>query len=197
MKPVSRDELVDYQTYNDQRDATRARVLAIKELRRVVVADTFLFLFENRDTVRYQVQEMMRAERIVREADIAHELRTYNELLGGQGELGCTLLVTIDDPAARDEKLRRWLDLNERLYLELEDGTRVRPTFDPRQVGDDRLSSVQYLKFTTGPTAPVAVGVELEELVAGDAGDTGDTGGDRAILNSAQRAALQADLDCP
>ena len=184
MKPVTRDEIVDYQTYNDQREQSRPKVLAAKELRRVVVADTFLFLFENRDTVRYQVQEMMRAERIVREADIQHELDTYNELLGAPGELGCTLLVTIDDPAQRDVKLREWLDLNERLYLELEDGTKARPTFDPRQVGDDRLSSVQYLKFTTGPRAPVAVGVEL------------DAGG-RVELSDAQRAALQADLDTP
>ncbi len=183
MKAVERSEIVDYQTYNDSRPETRKRVLEVKGLRRYTVGEYFTFLFENRETVRYQVQEMMRTERIVREADIEHELRTYNELLGGPGELGCTLLVTIDDPALRDEKLTAWLDLNARLFLEREDGSKARPTFDPRQVGEDRLSSVQYLKFEIGPKAPVAIGVELE-----------DDGG-RLEFSAEQRAALQADLD--
>jgi hypothetical protein len=182
MKPVERSEIVDFQTYNDGRAQSRPAALAAKALRRVVVSEHFTFLFENRDTVRYQVQEMMRAERIVRESDIEHELKTYNELLGGEGELGCTLLVTIDSEAERDVKLRAWLDLNGRLYAKLEDGTLVRPTFDARQVGDERLSSVQYLKFPVGPKAPVAIGVE------GDAAA-------ECTLSEEQKAALQSDLD--
>ena len=182
MKPVERSEIVDFQTYNDGRDQSRPAALAAKALRRVVVSENFTFLFENRETVRYQVQEMMRAERIVREADIEHELKTYNELLGGEGELGCTLLVTIDSEQERDVKLRAWLDLNRRLYAKLSDGSLVRPTFDPRQVGDERLSSVQYLKFPVGPQAPVAIGVE------GDAAA-------ECVLDDEQRGALQADLD--
>ena len=92
--------------------------------RRVHVGRYLTFLFENRDTIRYQVQEMMRAERMVREADIPHEIETYNELLGAGGDLGCTLLIEIDDPAERAEKLGRWLGLPQRLYAKLEDGTK-------------------------------------------------------------------------
>ena len=53
----------------------------------------------------------------------------------------------IDDPAVRAVKLREWLELPRHVYARLEDGTRVRPAFDPRQVGTERVSSVQYLKF--------------------------------------------------
>lgn len=182
MKPVDRSELLDYVTYDEQRPTLRPEALAAKAARRVIVADgTFTFLFENRDTVRYQVQEMMRAERIVKEADIEHELQTYNELLGGPGQLGCTLLIGIDDEAERAQKLVQWLALPEHIYAELADGTRVRPTFDPRQVGEARLSSVQYLKLAV-PEAPVAVGVDLPGAEA------------RTELSAQQRAALAEDL---
>ena len=72
----------------------------------------------------------------------------------------------------------------ERVYLELADGTRVRPRFDPRQVGEGRLSSVQYLKFAA-PRQPVAVGVELDGMQA------------RTELSEEQRAALAEDLAAP
>jgi hypothetical protein len=106
MQPVGRDSLLDYVTYEERRDAIRRQVFAVKALRRVHVAGVLTFLFENADTVRYQVQEMMRAERIVKEGDIAHELATYNELLGGPGELGATLLIEIEDPVERSARGR-------------------------------------------------------------------------------------------
>ncbi len=182
MTPVERKEILDYVTYDGQRAKIREGILRIKEVRRVIVGDALTFLFENRDTVRYQVQEMMRTERIVKEADIAHEMRTYNELLGKEGELGCTLLIGIDDEAERDVKLRQWMGLNATLYVEVEGGDRVHPTWDPRQVGDDRLSSVQYLKFDVAGRTPVAVGAHHPGVDA------------RTELTAAQSAALVEDL---
>ena len=119
---VQRHEILDYETYEEQRAELRARALETKRLRRVTTAGCLAFLFENRETVRYQVLEMVRTERIVKDADVRHELDTYNELLGGRGELGCTLLVGIDDPDERDRKLTRWLDLPGHLYLLTADG---------------------------------------------------------------------------
>jgi len=182
MKPVDRESLLDYVTYEEQREAIRTRVLEVKRVRRVHVGGVLTFLFENADTIRYQVQEMMRAERIVRESDVQRELDTYNELLGGPGELGCTVLIEIDDPAERDRSLTQWLDLPERLYVRLEDGRQVRASFDPRQVGEGRLSSVQYVRFDTGGGLPVAVGVDAAGLEA------------EAALDPAQREALALDL---
>lgn len=184
MKTVERSEILDYVTYEERRGAIREAAMRAKDARRVHVARHLTFLFENRDTIRYQIQEMVRAERMVREADIAHEIETYNELIGTGGDLGCTLLVEVDDPAARAEKLARWLDLPRRLYVTLEDGTKVRAVFDERQVGDARVSSVQYLKFPVGGKTPVAVGCDLPDS---------DVGGETP-LGPEQRAALAADL---
>ncbi|MGH1345445.1 MAG: DUF3501 family protein [Nannocystales bacterium] len=182
MKPVLRNELLDHVTYTEKRAELRPLALAAKAPRRVCVGDFLVFLFENRDTVRYQVQEMMRVERIVKEKDIEHELETYNELLGGPGELGSTLLIGIDDEAERDVKLSAWLQLPKHLYAKLPDGTLVRPVFDDRQVGETRLSSVQYLRFPVGGVTPVAMGSDLPEHTV------------EVALTDEQRAALEADL---
>ena len=164
MKPVKRSEVVDYATYDDRREAFRAEVMKAKAVRRVHIGEYLTLLFENHITVLYQIQEMIRAERIVRESDILHEIETYNELLGKDGELGCTLLIEIEDPAVRNQKLEQWWDLPTKLYVLLADGTRIPATFDERQRGDGRLSSVQYLKFDTRGQVPVAAGIDLPDF---------------------------------
>lgn len=183
MRAVQRPEILDYVTYNEQRAQIRSSALAAKRLRRVVVADCLTFLFENHETIRYQIHEMMRVEQIVRERDIIHEIETYNELLGHGGELGVTVLIGIDDPNERDVKLSRWQALPQHLYLVGEDGTRIRPTWDPRQVSERRLSSVQYLKFAVAGVAPLACGVDLPGEISGE-----------TALTPEQREALRADL---
>jgi len=182
MRHVRRDELLPLELYEKSRAEIRPAVIEAKRRRRVDVAGDLTFLFENTATIRYQILEMIRSERMTREQDIAHELETYNELLGARGELGCTLLIGIPEPADRDVKLRAWLGLVDHLYVKLEDGTRVRARFDARQVGDDRLSSVQYLKFDVQGRVPVAVGTDLPAL-------TGET-----LLDAEQREALGQDL---
>ncbi len=182
MKTVQRSEIIDYQTYEDLRPEFREHVFAAKARRRIHVGDCLTFLFENALTVRYQVQEMMRAERMVREKDIQHELATYNQLIGGEGELGCTLMIEVDDPEERSQKLRHWLALPQHIYARLSDGRKIRPSFDPAQVGRDRLSSVQYLKFPVGGAVPVAVGTDLPGMEA------------ETKLSEDQRAALGEDL---
>jgi hypothetical protein len=184
-RTVERIEVVDYVTYEGRREAIREAVMKAKALRRVHVGPHLTFLFENHDTMHYQVQEMVRAERMVREADIVHEIVTYNELLGGPGELGCSLLVELDDPEERQEKLTRWLDLPKHLYVKKPDGTKVHARYDERQVGDTRVSSVQYLKFAVGREAPVVVGCDFPDPELKH----------ETPLRAEQRAALQADLE--
>lgn len=182
MKSVRREDLIDYVTWTETKPAVFQAMLRIKAARRVHIGPYLTLLFENADTVRYQIQEMLRVERIVREADIRHELETYNELLGGPGELGATLLIEIDDPAERELCLPRWLDLPGRIYVELEGGERVFARVDERQVGETRVSSVQYLKFDTGGRCPVALGTDYEELAT------------RVSLTLETQAALSEDL---
>jgi hypothetical protein len=183
MKPVERNSLLDYVTYEERRNEIRARVLEVKRVRRVHVGDVLTFLCENADTVRYQVQEMMRAEKIVKEVDVRHELDTYNELLGGAGEIGCTLLIEIGDPVERAAKLGAWLELPWHIYATLEGGEKVYAQFDDRQISDGRLSSVHYIKFPVRGRVPVAFGVDLG----------GDLQGETA-LTAETREALRSDL---
>lgn len=182
MRTVERKDIVDLETYEKDRQWIRERIMAIKAPRRVHLGDHLTFLFENFETMRYQVQEMLRAEGRAGEQDIAHELETYNELLGGPGELGCTLLIEIDDVIQRARLLREWLGLPGHLYAELPDGRRVRPTIDERQSDGERLSTVQYLKFDTGGVTPAALGCDLPALDV------------RVELDADQRAALAQDL---
>jgi hypothetical protein len=182
MQQVQRADLVDYQTYEELRPSFQEEVFAAKAPRRIHVGEFFTFLFENSLTVRYQVQEMMRVERIVKESAIEHELETYNALLGKEGELGCSLLIEVEEPAQRDRVLREWLRLPEHIYARVADGKRVRPRFDKGQRGTDRLSSVQYLIFPVEGRTPVALGIDLPGLEL------------ETELSGEQRAALAADL---
>ena len=185
MKPVERSEILDYVTYGEERDAIRDSALEAKRVRRIHIGEPFTLLFENRETIRYQVLEMVRVEQIVKEADIQHEVDTYNELVGSGGKLCATLLIGLPDAEERAVKLRAWLGLLEHLYAKTEAGERVTPSWDPRQVGEDRLSSVQYLSFDFRGRAPVAFGIDWgeRELVL------------ETVLTGKQREALQADLD--
>src|SRR6185295_14393372 len=90
----------------------------------------------------YQIQEMLRVEHIDREPDIQHELATYNALLGGPGQLGCCLLIEIEDPVVRDRRLREWRALPAYVYMRCEGGATVRPTVDPDQITERRISAV-------------------------------------------------------
>ena len=162
MANVKREEILDYVTYEEQRSEIRSNILRIKEQRRINVGGILSFLLENKDTIRYQIQEMILVERIVKEEDIRHEINTYNEILGKSGELGCTLLIEIDDPNERDEKLNQWIDLPKHLFLKLEDEKKIYANFDERQIGDTRLSSVQYIKFNTKGEIPKSIGSDFE-----------------------------------
>jgi hypothetical protein len=183
MRKVERADIVDYVTYSEGREAARERALALKVPRRIHVGPNLTLLFENTETIIYQIQEMTRAEQIVKEADISHEIETYNELVGGPGELGATLLIEIESPEER-ARLRRWVGVNAHLYLRLADGAVIRPTWDPRQVGEERVSSVQYLRFDVGGRAPVAAGCDADDPELRCEID----------LTAAQAAALAADL---
>lgn len=108
-------------------------------------------------------------------------METYNGLLGGSGQLGCALLIEIDDEAERTRLLEAWLGLQEHLYAVTGDNERSYAEFDPSQVGTDRLSAVQYLTFNLS-SPPVALGCDFPDMVI------------ESDLEEAQRRALAEDL---
>lgn len=161
---VERSDIADLATYEGSRSTTRPSALAAKKARRVHLHENLTLLFENSDTLRYQIHEIVRAERMVREADILHEIATYNAILGTPGALGCVLLIGIIDETQRRRSLTEWIGLQERLYVVLNDGSRVFARFDPAQVGQDRISAVHYLQFPVDGRVPVAIGTDFEGL---------------------------------
>ena len=146
MRPVSPSEVKPIVDYELLRPGWRPQILALKERRRVTLGANFTLLFENRETVLYQIQEMMRIERIVKPEEIAHEVKTYNELIPGPGELSATLLIEYENADERAVRLRALLGLEDHLWLECA-GLRCQARFDDRQASTERLSSVQYIKF--------------------------------------------------
>lgn len=162
MKKVERSEILDYVTYEEQRAEIRANAMKAKDLRRIHVGENLTFLFENTETVRYQILEMVRAEKMVKESDILHEIKTYNELIGNAGEICATLLIEIADANERAEKLTKWVGLPEKLYLKLADETKTYAQVDERQNEDEKISSVQFLKFNCKGKMPIAIGCEHE-----------------------------------
>ncbi len=178
---IRRDDIVDYETYEDSREQARNEIFGVKRARRVHLGENLTFLFENRETLTYQVQEIMRAEKIVRESAILAEIDVYNQMLGEPGELGCVLLVEIPEAADRKPLLRAWRGLESAIYLRFDDGSKVYAEHDPSQVDDDRLSAVQCLRFRCDD-APVAIGTDFEALAL------------EVELTKEQMAALTADL---
>jgi hypothetical protein len=146
MRKISLEDVLDLTAYEKQRKDIRPKIIEIKNQRRIHVGPKVTYLFETYDTMWYQVQEMTRAERIVDEEGIMGELNAYNELVPDTNQLSASMLIEIDDIEERKTFLSQIVDLPDHTYLEV-DGDKIIPTFDPRQGSEDKLSSVQYLKF--------------------------------------------------
>ena len=150
MAKLTTADILSLREYNKIRSEFRERAIKIKNLRRIHLGPYLTFLFENKDTMHYQVQEMLRAEHITKEEAIEHEVITYNELVPEKHQLTATLLVEFEDPVIRAVKLKELVGLENHLYLTIGDDEQVLASFDERQLTEDKLSSVQYIKFNIG-----------------------------------------------
>jgi len=151
MQPVSVSEIKAIADYEIERETFRPLAMAVKDRRRIRVGDHLTFLFENRLTVRYQIQEMMRIERLTKIEEIKHEVETYNELIPGENQLCACLLIEYETPELRSVWLTELLGLEYHIWIEVPGEGRAQATFDDRQIASDRISSVQYLKFQLTP----------------------------------------------
>jgi hypothetical protein len=143
-------EIVDLETYAGQRAEYRRRVIEYKRSRRLSVGERVSLLFEDRETLRFQIQEMLQVERISDPEKVQHELDVYNELVPGDGELSATLFIEVDEPGRIRAELDRLIGIDEHLLLLVGDGAstrEIRASFDPRQLDSDRISAVQYIRF--------------------------------------------------
>ena len=156
MKLVELGEVLGLGEYEAIRERFRARIIDEKRQRRVKLGDRASCVFENHDTALFQVQEMLRTERITKRSAVQHEIDTYNELVPGDHELSVTVMIEIDDKAVRDDFLARAVGMENHVYLDV-DGERVKATWDPERAHTDHLSAVMYLKLPLGPALATRV----------------------------------------
>jgi Protein of unknown function (DUF3501) len=191
VKKIDRAEVKKLHEYETVRDAVRRDVIALKARRRVAVGDRLSFLFENRQTVLFQIQEMIRAERIVAEDRVQDEVDVYNELVPGPGELSATMMIEIEDRARIKPELDRFLgiDAGERVWLQVGRDWALPGRFEAGHSKEDKLAAVHFVRFAVPEGAraafaagPVAIVVEHPGFRA------------RAELAPETRAALLEDL---
>ena len=158
MKPLTLTDVGDIASYELERPTSRPRVIALKRHRRVGVGPVVSMVFENRDTVRFQVQEMMRAERIVGAERVQEELDIYNQLLPGENELSATLLIEVSDRSVLRQVLDSFIgvDRGGTTYLEV-DGQDVEGEYEGGRSNEVQVSAVHYVRFALTPAQSAAV----------------------------------------
>jgi len=152
MKPISFDEILSAENYDRVRDLIRPLVIQEKNRRRLIVGSHITLLFENRQTAWYQIEEMVRTEKLAAREAIQHEIETYNELVPQGGELVATMLIEYSEVRERDAALRRLVGLERHMWLVV-DAKRLAVKFDDRQMSDERVSSVQFVRFPLDGTS--------------------------------------------
>ncbi|HKY33806.1 MAG TPA: DUF3501 family protein [Candidatus Polarisedimenticolia bacterium] len=153
MRKVSLDEVKDLAEYERVREEFRRRIIELKARRRVQVGDRVSLVFENHETALSQVQEMVRAERIVDREKIQFEIDTYNAILPEEGELSATLFIEITQEADIRKELDRLLGLDEpgRVYFDLGEAGRIPARFEAGHSDATRISAVHYVTFPFDP----------------------------------------------
>ncbi len=165
MEPIRADEILSPEEYERIRPDMRRRIMALKARRRVPLGEHATLHFETRETMWYQVHEMLRAEGSwARPGAAAAELDAYNALIPASGELSATLMIEYDSPAKRAVKLAELVGIEGRLRLLIGDAPPVVATFDAAQVSPARISSVQYVRFPLTARHAELVGREGEVL---------------------------------
>ena len=172
MNKLTRADLLSLERYAAERDAFRARVFEHKRARRLAVGPNLTWCFEDRLTVQYQVQEMLRVERIFEAEQIGAELETYNPLIPDGANWKATLLIEFPDPAERQRQLALFKGIERRCWIEVRGHAPVYAIADEdlERENEEKTSAVHFLRFElTAPMiaalrggAPLAAGVDHE-----------------------------------
>jgi Protein of unknown function (DUF3501) len=193
MDKIRLEDVVNFFEYEKVREAHRARVIDLKRRRRVDVGPYLSFVFENRETVLFQIQEMCRAERIAADAKVQEEIDVYNELLPGPGELSATLFIEIEDMARIKPTLDRFLgiDRGQCVWLQIGREFAVPGEFEAGHSDEEKgkLSAVHFVRFRLPADAVRAFAESEVHLVVDHPAERA-----RARLEPETRAALAQDL---
>ena len=190
---ITRDSLMTLEAYAKARSAMRDEVMAQKKLRRIALGEHILLIFENELLIRYQIQEMLRVEKIFEEDGIQHELESYVPLVPTGSNFKVTMQIEYADEPERRRMLGLLKGVEDRVWVRV-DG--FDPVFaiadeDLERENEEKTSAVHFLRFELSPSmvaaakggAALSVGVDHPEYTA-------NTG----ALSEAVRASLAADL---
>jgi len=193
MSKLTRQDLHSLEEYDRIRPEFRTRVMAHKANRKVPVGPMATLYFEDRLTMQYQVQEMLRIERIFEPEGIEDELAAYNPLIPDGSNWKATFMIEVPDPDERRKVLARLVGIEDRVWVQVGDLPRVYAIADEDMERDteDKTSSVHFLRFELTPEmvaaakagAPIRAGIDHPEY------------SHEVLLDEPVRASLVADLD--
>jgi hypothetical protein len=149
MKKLTRDDLMSLEEYSEARDAFRSNVLAHKRNRRLELGTNAALYFEDRLTMQYQVQEMLRIERIFEAAGINDELEAYNPLIPDGSNWKATFMIEFPELEERRAMLQQLRGVEDRVYVQVGDCERVFAIADEdlERADDEKTSAVHFLRF--------------------------------------------------
>ena len=153
MKLLTVQDVLSIEDYERSREAFRRRIIDLKQRRRLSVGNLITMVFENRETVLFQIQEMVRAERILRPERVSEEVAMYNEQIPGAGELSATLMIEVTDPQLVKPVLDRLQGIDRGQTV----GIRVGPhlvygVFEQGRSNEEKISAVHYVRFPVPET---------------------------------------------
>lgn len=153
MAAISRDSLMTLEAYAKARPEFRARVMEHKKSRKVRLGEHITLIFEDELTIRYQVQEMLRAEKIFEEEGIEDELSAYNPLIPDGSNWKATMMIEYPEVAERTRMLAKLVGIEDRVWVQVQGCERVHPIADEDLDRDtaEKTSSVHFLRFELDP----------------------------------------------
>ncbi|MGV6859587.1 MAG: DUF3501 family protein [bacterium] len=193
MAKLTREDLMSLEEYANVRADFRSKVMEHKKPRRIMVGPHVTIHFENRLIMQYQIQEMLRIERIFEAEGIQEELDTYNPMIPDGTNLKATMMIEFPDPEVRAEELRKLIGIDRKTYVKVGDHEKVFAISneDLERENEEKTSSVHFLRFELSPDvikdaiagAPLEVGIDHENYQHS------------VVLNDASRQSLVGDLN--
>jgi hypothetical protein len=154
MKKIEFGDILNIYEYEKVREQKRREIIETKKKRRLFVGDLVHLVFENRDTVWFQIQEMIRAERMVRDEEIQQEIDVYNELIPEKNQLSITMFIEIPDEEERKRLLPELVGIHDHLWFHIGNKHSVRAEADERSKEDyqyGKAAVVHFLKLNLTP----------------------------------------------
>ncbi|HWU90690.1 MAG TPA: DUF3501 family protein [Kofleriaceae bacterium] len=156
VRPITRRDIKGPALYGPIRDDYRGRVIALKRPRRVLIGDRVALVFENRHTLTLQIEEMCRAENLLRDDQIEAEIEVYNALMPTERSLSATLFIELPADADPHAALGQLVGLDEHVVLHIGPHA-IRAAFEPGRSTADRISAVQYTRYPLTDQARAAL----------------------------------------